>query len=261
MTNILTGRVAFTIFGLDVYWYGLIIATALFIAFGLAIVLSKKRGIDSDIPFDILVASIPLGIVCARAFDCIFDSSLTILDFFEFRSGGMSIIGAILGGAFGLLLLKLIKKRSFLECADLIVVVLILAQGIGRWGNYFNNEVYGQVVENANWQFFPFAVNISGVWYQALFFYEFCLNIIGFVVLLIIYLKVKNKGITVASYLIYYGTIRSILEPMRQTQYILKIGSVPVSLLISVLMVIIGIALMIYCILSRNKKEMQYEKK
>ncbi len=259
--NIISARVAFNLFGMDIYWYGLIIAAALLLAFVLAVILAKKKKIDSDIPFDILIASIPLGIICARAFDCIFDSSLTLAQFFEFRSGGMSIIGAIIGGAFGLLLLKLIKKRSLLECADLLVVVLILAQGIGRWGNYFNNEVYGKLIENPAWQFFPFAVNISGQWYQALFFYEFCFNIIGFVILLIIYLKTKNKGITTASYLIYYGTIRSILEPMRQSEYILKMGSVPISLLISILMAAIGLGLLIYCIVKRNKKEMLYEKK
>lgn len=259
--NLLSARVAFNLFGLDIYWYGLIIASALLLAFIIAVVLAKKKKIGEDVPFDILIWCIPLGIICARAFDCLFDSSLTLADFFEFRSGGMSIIGAIIGGALGLVLLKFIKKRSFLVCADVMVVVLILAQGIGRWGNYFNNEVYGQLVTNPAWQFFPFAVNIGGAWYQALFFYEFCLNIVGFVILLIIYLKTKNKGVTTASYLMYYGTLRAILEPMRQTKYILKLGSVPVSLLISVCMALIGLGLLIYCIVNRNKKEMLYEEK
>ena len=257
----LSARVAFNLFGLDIYWYGLIIASALLLAFIIAVFLAKKKKIAEDIPFDILIWCIPLGVIFARAFDCVFDSSLTLADFFEFRSGGMSIIGAIIGGALGLVLLRLIKKRSFLECADVMVVVLILAQGIGRWGNYFNNEVYGQIVTNPAWQFFPFAVNIDGSWYQALFFYEFCLNIIGFVVLLIIYLKTKNKGITTASYLMYYGTIRSILEPMRQGKYILKIGTLPVSLMISISMALIGLGLLIYCIVYRNKKELRYEEK
>ena len=147
--NTLSARVAFTLFGTEIYWYGLIIAFALLVAFVLAIILAKYKKISEDIPFEILIASIPLGIVFARGFDCLFDPALSLADFFEFRSGGMSIIGAIIGGFLGLLLLKFIKKRSFLECADLIVVVLILAQGIGRWGNYCNNEVYGQLITNS----------------------------------------------------------------------------------------------------------------
>ena len=259
--NYILSRVAFTIFNVDIYWYGLIIAGALLLAFVLALVLTKRKKVDTDIPFDILMACIPLGIVCARAFDCIFDSSLTIADFFEFRSGGMSIIGAIIGGAIGLGLLKLIKKRSILECADVLVVVLILGQGIGRWGNYFNNEVYGQLVTNPACQIFPLAVNIGGQWYQALFFYEFVLNLLGFVGLLIGYLKVKNKGIITASYLIYYGTIRTILEPMRQNQFVLRIGTAPVSLIISATMIAIGVGLLIFAILNRKKEELRYEAK
>lgn len=257
--KIICGRVAFTLFGLDIYWYGVIIAAALLVAFLLAMLLVRKKNIEKDLPFEILIAAIPLGIVCARFFDCLFDSSLTLADYFNFRNGGMSIIGAIIGGAIGLVLLKVIKKRDILVSADLIVVVLILAQGIGRWGNYFNNEVYGRIITDPAGQFFPFAVNISGSWYEALFFYESVLDCIGFVILLIIYLKTKIKGVSCASYLIYYGTIRSILEPHRQAEYILKLGSLRISLVISLLMIAIGIALLIYCLVKRKNKEMLYE--
>ena len=194
MNLLLVNRVAFSLFGLDIYWYGVIISCAILIAYCLSLYIIKFRNIDKDLPFDILLFAIPLGIVFARLASVLFEENLSIVDFFNFRSGGMSIIGAIIGGVLGVLLLKLIKKKSMLECFDLLATVLILAQGIGRWGNFFNGEIYGQEITNTAFQFFPFAVNIDGVYYEALFFYEFILDIIGFIVLFFIYKKVRRNS-------------------------------------------------------------------
>ena len=168
----------------------------------------------------------------------------------------MSIIGAIIGGAIGLILLKLIKKRSLLDSTDIIVTVLILAQGIGRWGNYFNSEIYGQLVTNPALQFFPFSVMIDGNYYEALFFYEFILDLIGFIGLFVIYKKVQIRGVATASYLLYYGTIRSILETRRNTKYILTVFGAPYSIIMSVIMIISGACLLAVVLVKyyRNKK-------
>ena len=163
--NYILGRVAFTIGGVDIYWYGIIIAFAILVAFALSFALLKPKGLKNDLPIDIFMAIIPLGIVCARLFSVIFDDSTTILDFFKFRQGGMSIIGAVIGGAIGLVILCAIKKHNFLKVADVVVVVLILAQAIGRWGNYANGEVYGIVTTSESLQFFPMSVYIEGQWH------------------------------------------------------------------------------------------------
>ena len=259
--NYILGRVAFTIGGVDIYWYGIIIAFAILVAFALSFALLKPKGLKNDLPIDIFMAIIPLGIVCARLFSVIFDDSTTILDFFKFRQGGMSIIGAVIGGAIGLVILCAIKKHNFLKVADVVVVVLILAQAIGRWGNYANGEVYGIVTTSESLQFFPMSVYIEGQWHLALFFYECVLNLIGFAMLMILYFKTKKAGICTGAYLIYYGLIRSILESFRDPEYILKWGNVPVSQLMSIVFILAGIGVFVYLIISSQEKGKKHERR
>jgi len=248
-------RVAFTLFGYDIYWYGVIIACAILVAYLVSLLLVKIRHLDMDLPFEILIFAIPLGIVFARLAAVLFDSGLSITDYFNFRSGGMSIIGAIFGGFIGILLLKLIKKRSILECIDIIATVVILSQGIGRWGNFFNSEIYGQIVTNPNLQFFPYAVFIEseGAFFEALFFYEFVLDVLGFVGLFFIFKHVKIKGVAAASYLMYYGTIRIILETRRATKYVLTVFGLPFSIISSVVMIVAGGCLLTYVLIKYYK--------
>lgn len=246
-------KVAFTLFGRDIYWYGIIITSAIILAFVLAFVLVKRRKLSDNLPYEILIAILPLGILCARLFSVIFEPGLTIADYFNFATGGMSIIGAIIGGAVGVILLCLIRKHNFLEIADLLVVVLIMAQGIGRWGNYFNGELYGQLVTNSSLQFFPYAVEIDGVYYEALFFYECVLDLLGFAGLMCMFWFIKQKGWCVATYLVYYGTIRAILETRRQSQFVLKLGSIAVSQLMCFVMIAAGVAIFTYLIVENIK--------
>jgi len=264
MELICIDRVAFTVFGVDVYWYGVIMSSAILIAYFLSLYLSKIKKYDSNFNFELLIAVVPLGILFARLFAVLFDGSLSLSDYFDFRSGGMSIIGALCGGVIGLILLRLIRKRSILVSADLIVVVLILAQAIGRWGNFFNTEIYGKPIINEAWQIFPFAVEVNGEFFEALFFYESILNLIGFVILICIYWFVKQKGLAVGGYLVYYGIVRFFLEPRRQADYILKAGTIQISRLMSLIMFLIGIAILIYVIVkkyTRNKKKEQISEK
>lgn len=254
MELICIDRVAFTVFGVDVYWYGVIMSSAILIAYFLSLYLSKIKKYDSNFNFELLIAIVPLGILFARLFAVLFDGSLSLSDYFDFRSGGMSIIGAICGGVIGLLLLRLIRKRSILVSADLIVVVLILAQAIGRWGNFFNTEIYGKPITNEAWQFFPFAVEVNGEFFEALFFYESILNIIGFIGLFILFKKVKINGVVTSSYLIYYGLVRSILEPRRSSQYILMLGNIPFSLMMSIIMIVAGACLLSFVLVKHYRK-------
>ena len=247
-------RVAFSIAGYDIYWYGIIIAFAILVAYLLSLWLVKIRKLSPDLPFEVLVSAIPLGIIFARLAAVLFDSGLDLSDYFNFRTGGMSIIGAIFGGVIGIILLKIIKKRPLLDSFDLIATLVILAQGIGRWGNFFNAEIYGQVVTNQSLQFFPYAVMIDGTFYEALFFWESVLDILGFVGLFFIFKYVKVRGVCTASYLMYYGAIRAILEPRRQSKYILEIFGAPFSLVSSILMIVIGVGLLIFVLINNYKK-------
>lgn len=248
-------RVAFSIFGIDVYFYGLIIAGAIIACVVLSLIFCKHKNIDTNMPFEIFLAIIPLGILTARLFSVIFEPGLSLADFFNFRTGGMSIFGAVLGGALGVLVYKLIRKKPFLQVADIITSVLLIGQSIGRWGNYFNEELYGMQIDNPAWQFFPFAVQIDGNWFAALFFYESVLTFIGFVVIMIVYLKTNKTGLVTGIYLVYYGTIRLVLENMRQPEFILKWGNLQVSSLVSALFVACGVAILIYIIVKNYKQK------
>ena len=256
-------RVAFTIGNFEIYWYGIIICLAIIVAIGVATYFCKVKKYDIEMPINIAYVIVPSGILFARLFSVIFEDGLDISDFFNFRTGGMSIIGAVIGGAIGLTIYILIKKPKMpMLYFDTLVVVLILAQAIGRWGNYFNQEVYGQVVEAGSpFCFFPLVVEIDGVFYQALFFYEFFFNMLGFLMLAITYICSKKKGLPTVMYLIYYGVLRTILEGFRQEEYILKLGNFPISQFFSILMIVAGIALAVILVLKSRKMKVANEQK
>ena len=256
-------RVAFSIGGTDIYWYGIIMCASILVAIGVATMYCKVKKYDTEMPLNIALVVVPVGILSARLFSVLFEEGLSMSDFFNFRTGGMSIIGAVVGGAIGLVVYLLIKKpENKWIYFDTLVVVLILSQAIGRWGNYFNNEVYGQVVEDGTFfARFPFAVEIDGVYYQALFFYECVLNLIGFLILSLLYLCSDKKGLPTATYLVYYGIVRTVLEQFRQEEYILRLGTVAISRVFSVAMIVIGIAMFVLVLIQARKKKVLNEKK
>ena len=261
MENILN-RVAFEIFGLEIYWYGIIMAISILVAFVLVLIYCQKKKLGTDFAFEALLATVVPGILCARLFSVLFESGTSILDYFDFRSGGMSIIGAVLGGACGIAILCAIRKKNFFDVADIVVPVLILAQGIGRWGNYVNQEVYGAMVTDPDLQFFPYAVFIDaeGAWFQALFFYESVLNILGFALLSFLLLKFNKRMLTTGTYFVYYGIVRTVLESFRTEEYILKFRGIPVSQAISIVMIIVGSAILTLLAVEEIRKRRQAKK-
>lgn len=257
-------RVAFTIGGTEIYWYGIIMCTAILVAIGMATMFCKVRKYDTEMPINIALVVVPVGLLAARFFSVLFEKSLSMSEFFNFRTGGMSIIGAVLGGAIGLFIYLLIKKpESKLLYFDTLVVVLILAQAIGRWGNFFNAEVYGQVVEQTGSVLtkFPFVVEVDGVFYQALFFYESVLNLVGFLILALIYLCSNKKGLPTATYLIYYGIVRTVLESFRQEEFVLRLGNIAISRAFSIAMIVVGIVMFVLILINARRKKVLNEKK
>lgn len=238
----------FHIFGISVFYYGVIISSAILTAFLIGIYLLKKKKYPENIAYLILLICVPLGIICARVYYVLFDSVGSYDSFFDIiniRGGGIAIYGGVLGGAFGLWLVSRIKKCGFFTLADICVVCLILAQSIGRWGNFVNQEAHGFAVDN---HFFPFTVLINGQAYLATFFYESILNLIGFVFLFFMLGRQKKWGTTSACYLIWYGTVRAIIEPLR-TDSLLIFGSSEmilnrVSFLLSLVIIGLGVLLL-----------------
>lgn len=244
MINLVKG---FTIFGLEVTFYGIIMAFSMLIGILVACKLAPKRNLKSDDIFTIALIILPCAILGARIFSVIGSAHhYTFWEFFKLWEGGMSIYGGIMGGAVGILLYCLIFKKNFLQVADVVCIALVLGQAIGRWGNYFNQEVYGQLVTDPSWQWFPFAVLLeSGEWHYALFFYESIINWIIFAVLMIMIKKCNQRGYISATYLVSYGTIRFFLEPLRMPDYNLMLFGLKMSSIASVLAVIAGITIFV----------------
>ena len=264
MSNFLcVSRVAFTIAGVEIYWYGIIMCASILVAIWVATMLCKVKKYDTDMPINIALVVVPVGILSARLFSVLFENGLDLSDYLNFRTGGMSIIGAVIGGAFALIVYLLIKRpKDKWVYFDVLAVVLLLSQAIGRWGNFFNGEVYGRLIESSSpFARFPYAVEIDGNFYQALFLYESVLNLIGFLFLSLIFLCSKKKGLPTAAYLIYYGSVRTFLEMFRQEEYILRFGSIAVSRLFSATMIAFGIVLFVTILIRSRKHEGKHEKK
>ena len=168
----------------------------------------------------------------------------------------MSIIGGVIGGTLGVVLFCLIHKLNFLRVADCVVPGVILAQAIGRWGNFANQEVYGPEITNPALQWFPMGVFIDDVqeWHYAFFFYESVLNLLIFIGLFLLMWKFTKKphGLALSGYLFGYGVVRSIMEPLRDSQFILG-SSLPISQVFALCMAIGG-AVLFVAILLVNKK-------
>ena len=270
MGKMLVDRVAFTLFGVDIYWYGVIITSAILLSFALMFVVLKRRGRRTDELFDLAICVLPLAILSARLFSVLFDAGLDLSDYFSFRTGGMSIIGAIIGGVLGILLFCAIKKKNFFDMADFVAPFLLMSQAIGRWGNYFNQEIYGGIVEDVNLQWFPYAVQIGGEWFQALFFYEFIFNLVGAILLFTLLGTCKKRGVITCVYMMFYGGVRFFLEDLRNVEYVLKWGNIAVSKLFSGLLFLVGFGILLFILfneyfkhrkLSRSVRDVVEEKK
>ena len=130
---------------------------------------------------------------------------------------GLTIIGGIFGGAAGILFCVLrYKKYSYAKVADCVVLCVFLGQIIGRWGNFANQELYGQIITNPAFQKWPFAVFIDsdGLWHQALYMYEGFFNLIGLIIGLLLFFRYKKlKNFTISLYYVFwYGLVRGTLE-------------------------------------------------
>ena len=194
LLNILFGFTShsFFIFGLEITYYGFIIAIGMALGVLLACKNAKLRGLTSD---DFVIAAcyvLPLAIIGARLYYVIFSGqSYTFTEVFRIWDGGMAIYGGVIGGAIGVTLFCLIHKKNFLDVADVVAPSLILGQAIGRIGCYFAGCCYGIEVTNENLMWFPLSTQINGVWHLSTFFYESLWDLAVFVILLV--LLRKNK--------------------------------------------------------------------
>ena len=194
---------------------------------------------------------IPLAILGARLYFFLFPydgQTSNWARFWNFRDGGLGIYGAVIVGYITASIVARVKKQNFFQISDLIVPGLLIAQCIGRWGNFANQEAYGNMVTNPDLQFFPFAVFIDGrnAWFQATFFYESLCTGIGFVIVLLLLRSKKYRtGQLAAFYGIYYGIVRLAIESLRSDSLYLWVGGfntgIKISQAVSVFTILFGL--------------------
>ena len=255
---------SFNIGSLTVHYYGLISALAYFLGVLITCLIAKKRGFKVDDIITLACYVIPLAIIGARIYYVLFrlDLYTNFWDIFKIWEGGLAFYGGMIGGALGVWIYCLIHKKNFFALIDLIAVSMILAQGVGRWGNFFNQEAFGYAVKDAKWQWFPFAVYIDSLaeWHLATFFYESMWNFATFAVLITLLYKVnfKANGMVAAYYLILYGTGRFFIEGLRTDS--LYLGPMRVSQVLSALFVVAGLAyIIVNAVRNKNKAPLTYQ--
>ena len=241
--------VAFTVFGIDIMWYGILICIGMLLATFITYKRAPRHGIESDKVLDYVLVCIPAGVIGARLYYVVFNWDYYAGDFhriIDIRSGGLAIHGGLLFGLGAAVILCLIWKIRPLNVLDLVIPSIALAQSIGRWGNYFNSEAHGGPTD------LPWAVMIDGVPCHPTFLYESIWCLLLFIFLLWMDNHRRFEGQIILLYGMLYSVERFFVEALRTDS--LMIGPFKQAQVLSMTLIIICAAA--YIILSkRNKAE------
>lgn len=244
-------KVAFSLFGtIEVRWYGIIMVTGIILAFLYAYYRSKHEGISFDDLLDYAIFTVLSGIVGARLYYVITSGQkYTFGEIFAIWNGGIAIYGAIIGGATALLCVSLYKKIKWQKAFDMVCPGVMIGQIVGRWGNFFNGEAYGESpAEDSLLYFMRMELHHEG-WAnsyicQPTFLYESLWNLVGFLIINALYKKKKYDGQVFLMYITWYGFGRMFIEGLRTDS--LMVGTFRISQVVALLCFIVGFALLVY---------------
>ena len=243
-----------TIGGIDIRWYSVLILIGAFMVLLMSQNEANRFGMTREFIFNALFWALILGVIGARLYYCVFNLDIYLKDPIEIVKiwkGELAIHGGLI---FGLITLALYCKKykvRLIRMLDFIVVPLLLAQAIGRWGNFFNQEAHGAVttIETLKALFIPDFIiegmTIDGIVYTPTFLYESIVCFVSFIILLFVrrskYLKV---GSLTGAYLLIYGVLRFFIEMSRTDA--LMLGGFKVAQIVSVIMVIIAVGIFMF---------------
>lgn len=255
-------RILFSIGPITIYWYSVTMLLAVLVGIFLALKESKKHSMESFLS-DLITYIIIFGIIGARLYYVIFNFDNyrnNLLSIFKIWEGGIAIYGAIIGGFLTIVYLAKKRKQSIIKTTDIIVPGLILAQSIGRWGNFFNGEAHGieTTLEFLKFLHLPKFIiegmHINGIYYHPTFLYESIWCLLGFIFLIVLRkLTKRKKGIMTFSYFIWYGIGRLFIEGLRTDS--LYLGNYRISQIVSIILIIVGIIGIIISVVKGNKNE------
>lgn len=267
-------RNSITIASIDIYFYSLIILTGVLIALYLGIKEGNKLGIKTDDILDGIIIILPLAILGARLYYVIFEWDRyrdNLGSVFAFREGGLAIHGAFIVAVVGAYVFTKVKKIDIFRVFDLIAPGFLVAQALGRWGNFFNQEAHGFVIGNetngvANLSldaqrafleetlrlpaFITNNMYLNGPtglnYYHPTFLYESLWNITGFIIMLVLRrTKLIKSGDLIGFYLIWYSVGRFFIEGMRTDSLYVGDTGLRAAQIISIAMVILGAAVFV----------------
>ena len=257
--------VAFSIFGLDIYWYGIIVMCAMIVAICYIFLRAKRFNINADTLTSIITWAIVGGVIGARLYYIIFNHK-NIHTFFEainIRNGGIAIYGGLIGGGLAMVATAKAKKVKLLPLLDLMVGGVIIAQAIGRWGNFFNMEAFGCNTD-LPWGMTSLpikrmlgALQAAGVAINPdlpvhpCFLYESVWCLLGFVFIAAYSERKKFDGKLFAIYILWYSFGRFFIEGLRTDS--LMLGNVRISQAVSLLLFVCAGVTLWY----KNKKAKQ----
>lgn len=211
-------RIAFSIGSKPIYWYGIIIAAGFLLAVYYAMKRADQFGLTQDNIIDMLICAVPLAIIGARAYYCIFswglykDDPIRVLYIWE---GGLAIYGGVIGAVIGLFIYTKVKKVKTSAILDIGGLGLLIGQSIGRWGNFMNREAFGAATE-LPWRMRLWTSATTYMDVHPTFLYESLWNVIGLLLLYFVVSRARRfDGENTCFYFIWYGLGRFWIEGLR----------------------------------------------
>ncbi len=249
----------FSLFGLDIRFYGIIIAVGLLLAVIYGLCRRKQFGLKEDDILDGVLGIVPFAIICARAYYCIFAweefaaNPISVLYIWE---GGIAIYGGVIGAVLGVIVFCLIKKIPLGAVLDLVLLGFLIGQSIGRWGNFFNREAFGATTDSFFRMGLFDTVAEEFKYYHPTFLYESLWNAAGFVALHFLSKKRQYDGQIALGYVFWYGLGRTFIEGLRVDS--LYLGSFRVSQLLAALSCFVAAAALIFMAFRKHPAEKLY---
>lgn len=249
--------IAFSIGSINVRWYGIIIAAGLLLAALYAYFSAERYHVERNKLFDCVLVGLVTGVIGARAYYVLFRLDYYIEhpgEIIMISNGGLAIYGGIILGLVGGCIMAKIKKAKILPILDIAVMGFLIGQGLGRWGNFFNQEAFGTTT-NLPWGMMSENTNLTAV--HPCFLYESLWCLLGFVLLHFWGRRYqKYPGQIFYLYLVWYGFERMIVEGLRTDSLYLPFGDIRVSQVLSAAILIVGVVLLI---VNRKKEDKYYD--
>jgi phosphatidylglycerol:prolipoprotein diacylglycerol transferase len=252
--------IAFTILGFDIRWYGILISLGILIGIFIVRYTCRIKDINFEIVLDVILISLPFGIIGARVYYVIFNFKVyndNLIEIFNIRNGGLAFHGGLILASLCALLYSKLKRINFFSLADITTPSIILAQAIGRWGNFFNQEAHGGVVSYNYIKNFPNFIqrgmHIDGNYYNPTFLYESLWDFSVFIILIIILKKSRSSGTVFFSYIGLYSIGRLYVEGFRTDS--LMLGPFRIAQIISLFGIILAVIFLLYNYKIKLKEE------